>query len=263
MTPSIACVLPHFKPYGGVRRHLELGNVFVERGHSYSVYCYRGSTACDWFHFKGKIKTAIPITEDVLLVSSPTDFKHLQNVSAHTKIFVWVIGGGIYIAQYRRLYGKYNFIVNHEEFLEYFPKAHLCVGGVNTSHFTFKPVRVGYQKRVEHNKGSAFVEKSLSPLSHVELVPVAGYSNDDLPIVYKSLNYFVHWETHTGWPNCAAEALACGTPVVTNGYNTQALSDLVIKVKDLRAFFENPVGKFSWGNVADRLLEIFLEAGVR
>ena len=57
----------------------------------------------------------------------------------------------------------------------------------------------------------------------------------------------------------SAEAIACGIPVVSDSENTDLFSDRVINVKDLRAFFENPMEAFSWDKVCDRLTEIWNE----
>ena len=34
----LGVILPHTKLYGGVKRFLELGNIFIELGHTFTVY---------------------------------------------------------------------------------------------------------------------------------------------------------------------------------------------------------------------------------
>ena len=66
------------------------------------------------------------------------------------------------------------------------------------------------------------------------------------------------WESRGGGTcNTAAEAIASGLTVVTNGVNTEPYANRVIKVDNLREFFTDPMKEFSWDRIADKLLEIF------
>ena len=38
MIMKLGVLLPHTKLYGGVKRFLELGNIFVEKGHDFYVF---------------------------------------------------------------------------------------------------------------------------------------------------------------------------------------------------------------------------------
>jgi len=68
----------------------------------------------------------------------------------------------------------------------------------------------------------------------------------------------------------AAEALASGLTVVTNGANCEPFIKRTIVVRDLRGFFSNPKNRqirksysmkdFSWEAVSDKLLEIFAKS---
>jgi len=68
----------------------------------------------------------------------------------------------------------------------------------------------------------------------------------------------VAWEMEGGFSNTAAEALACGLPVVTNGNNCEPFLDKVIVVKSLREFFTNPMKNNTWDKTVDNLLKIIL-----
>ena len=50
----LGVLLPHTKLYGGVKRFLELGNIFVEKGHDFCVYT-PDATPPDWFSYKGRM----------------------------------------------------------------------------------------------------------------------------------------------------------------------------------------------------------------
>lgn len=52
----LGVLLPHTKLYGGVKRFLELGNIFVEQGHRFIVFTPDGKGP-DWFDFKGEMST--------------------------------------------------------------------------------------------------------------------------------------------------------------------------------------------------------------
>ncbi len=52
----LGVLLPHTKLYGGVKRFLELGNVFVAKGHRFIVFTPDGKGP-DWFDYKGEMST--------------------------------------------------------------------------------------------------------------------------------------------------------------------------------------------------------------
>ena len=51
----LGVILPHTKLYGGVKRFLELGNIFIELGHTFTVYTVEGKSP-SWYDFKGETK---------------------------------------------------------------------------------------------------------------------------------------------------------------------------------------------------------------
>jgi len=263
---KIAAIVPYLLPFGGIRRFLEVGNVMTARGHDYTVYS-RDMTGNDlWMSYTGKVSSwkgaGFSFKADVVLIGDASILTTLEDptVTISGKVYIWVIAAGIgyFLEQYKEYDNKgYTVILNTRIYREDFPNAELCEGGVNTSIFTPKTLRVGYYAGRGSHKGEAHIVESLSGMKHVIPVAIKGLNTPDLVKVYRSLDYFVCSETRAGWSNMSAEAIACGIPVVSDSKNTDLFSDRVINVKDLRAFFENPMEAFSWEKVCDRLLEIF------
>jgi glycosyltransferase involved in cell wall biosynthesis len=266
---KIAAIVPHLLPFGGIRRFLEVGNVMTARGHDYTLYARDapvGSRIAGWMDYHGKFlgweEAEFTIKADVVIIGDPSTLEVLEDpkVTISGKVYIWVIAAGIeyFLKQYKEYEAKgYNMLLNTRLYLDDFPTALICEGGVNTSTFTPKGLRVGYYAGRGSHKGEQHIVESLKGLKHIIPVAIRGLDTSELAKAYRSLDYFVCSETRAGWSNMAAEAIACGTTVVSDSKNTDLYSDRVINVKDLRAFFENPMGDFSWEKVCDRLTEIW------
>jgi len=256
---KIGVIVPHLLAFGGIRRFLEIGNVFESMGHEFTVYPTDGE-AVDWMGFLGKI-SGDPVEADVCLIGDPPSFGRLDSVEC--PVYVWVIAGGKYIPMYADLYGKHPFIVNNRVFLEEFPKAELIEGGVNTHHFwPTEKLRVLYYAGRGGIKGEQEIVESLEKISRITLIPVQDVANGDLPALYSSADYFVSWESRPGWSNTAAEALSCGVTVVTNGTNCEPFAKWCIRLSstdELKEFFEGPMWKFDWQVVCQKLLALWKE----
>lgn len=264
MAVKIGAIVPHLLPFGGIRRFLEIGNVFESMGHSFTVYATEGSKV-DWMAFTGKIcGPHCRVRADVCLIGDPPSFKLIPEAEA--PVWIYVIAGGEYIPMYAKVYGKHPFIVNNRVFLKDFPDATLIEGGVNTSHFwPARRLRVLYYAGRGGIKGEATIVNTLRKIQRVNLIPVQDVANGELPRLYSSADYFVCWESRPGWSNTAAEALSCGVPVVTNGTNCEPFSKFCIRlstVDDLREFFEGPMLKFDWSRVCEKLLAVWRENGI-
>jgi len=266
---KIAAIVPHLLKFGGIRRFLEIGNVFEMMGHDFTLYPTEG-TDVDWYSFLGKIEPPTGpagIHADVCLIGDPPSFKRFGETACPT--YVYVIAGEKYLAMYARQYEVHppgQFVVNNRVFLKHFPEAHLIEGGVNTYHFEPEhKLRVLYYAGRGRIKGEATILEALGDLKNINLIPIEDVANGDLPKLYCGADYFVCWESRPGWSNTAAEALSCRVPVVTNGVNCEPFSKFCIRlsdVNDLRAFFVSPMEPFSWTNVCGSLLNLWKEHGI-
>jgi len=267
---TIGVILPHLQQFGGVRRFLEVGNIFIDRGIDYTVFARKGQS-CDWFDFKGPIRDWSNISADRMLIGDGPNLRILPRV--RSRIYVFVIAGGRFIPMYQSVYGKYSFILNNRVFQRYFPKAYLVEGGVNIHRFKpNKPrvpsnkVRVLFYGVLREGKDTKYIRHSLQGIPGVEPISLQGLSDENLVKAYHNGDFLVTWETRPGWSNMAAEALACGLTVVTNGINCEPFANRVIKTNDLRKFFSNPHNRmirkqhsmddFSWEIVVDKLTHI-------
>ena len=271
---KIAAILPHLSKFGGVRRFLEIGNAMIEKGHEYTIFARR-DRSCRWFDYRGEIRGWKNIQADRILIGDPPCFEILPYVKG--RIYVYVIAAGKYTPMYQEVYGKYPFILNNRKFKKDFPHSSLAEGGVNLHHFkpksesnTSSDVRVLYIPGRKRQKGGSTIIHALRGIKGVTLVPLGGLGEEALAKAYRSGDFYVSWEGPGGWCNMAAEALASGLTVVTNGANCEPFIKRTIVVRDLRGFFSNPKNRqirkscsmkdFSWEAVSDKLLEIFAKS---
>jgi len=254
---KVGNILPHLGMYGGVRRFLEIGNVFTDRGIDYTIFSKKGQS-CRWFKCNFPIKDWSDIEADYILIGDPPCFSIIPRIKG--KIFIYVIAAGRYTAMYQKVYGQYPFIAINRTSLEFFPDAHLTEVGVNTKWFTPRKRKVLFYDDKRPIKSAAYIREQLSGIESVELIGLRDLNNRQIRDAYRKGDYFVAWETRGGGTcNTAVEAIASGLTVVTNGVNTDAYADRVIKVTDLRKFFADPMGEFSWECLVDKLVEIFKE----
>jgi len=233
---KIVALLPSLSITGGIRRFLEIGNELVQRGYDYTVVVPDNThEKPEWFvkhHFLAK-KTIIIAIHDAGWVIEP--YREFLSQHPNTPI-----------------------VLVNRKLKQIFSEGVVIEGGVNTKHFTPKKLRIGYHAQYAGNvKNSNYIVEQLSDLPHIELVPVRNTPNEDLPKVYRSLDYFVAWEREGAWCNTAAEALACGIPVVTNGVNCEPFADKVIVVDSLKEFFDSPLKELSYSRFVDKLLALF------
>jgi len=234
---KIAAIVPHLQPFGGIRRFLEVGNVMTGRGHDYTIYAKEapvGARIAAWMDYHGKFlgweEAEFTIKADVVLIGDPSILEVLEDptVTISGKVCIWAIAAGVesFREQYKKYEAKgYPIILNTSLYWKYFgPGVKLCAGGVNTSTFTPKTMRVGYQAGRGRQKGEDHIVESLGGLKHVIPVAIKGLDTPDLVKVYRSLDYFVCSEIIPGWSNMSAEAIACGIPVVSDSENTDLFS---------------------------------------
>jgi glycosyltransferase involved in cell wall biosynthesis/peptidoglycan/xylan/chitin deacetylase (PgdA/CDA1 family) len=86
---ELAAILPHTLLYGGVKRYLELGNIFVAKGHGFTIFTPDGK-APDWFRFSGRTVPLSGLADaklDVLIMSEEVYLPQLLAANASLKVF--------------------------------------------------------------------------------------------------------------------------------------------------------------------------------
>lgn len=175
---KLGVLLPHTKLYGGVKRFLELGNIFVKMGHSFYVFTPDGKGP-DWFNFKGEMKTFDQIAEtklDALWTTTPKFMPLMDESGAKRKIFYhvrikerlkkWLRNPNI------ELYACSTNIYEHD-LRKYGRKAFKAIGGVTVTNYQPKTnykvenrpfVVMGYGRLAERVKGTKYVVKACERL---------------------------------------------------------------------------------------------------
>lgn len=253
----IATILPHTLLYGGVKRFLELGNIFISLGHKFTIYTPAGQ-APNWYDFNGDVKDFTRLQEDkidALFFTEPEFLEITLKSSATLKVFYFINP-----KESLKVFKKHPAIkvfANSKNLMEialkkYGVQAFPAFGGINLkSHFP-KPysrkepsspfVVMAYGRLARGVKGTKYVVeackklirrgydiklllfdtpvtekmfvknskfKTSVPLEFIQNHPVE--RNYEL---YHKAHVFVAAESKAGWSNTAAEALACGTPVI-------------------------------------------------
>jgi hypothetical protein len=240
-------IVPHLKTKnGGLRRFVELGKEFVKMNVPFTLYS--GSIQEHEWDLPFPVKDWSDIKDTYVITGDPLSRPDLSTVKG--KLFIWVIAGGEYFKHYDKL-TQYPMLVNNPEFLKRYPKAIVVTGGVS-DFWQPKKLRVGFHG----SKGKTVLEQ-LGDLPNVVLVPMKGLTDEALRATYHSLDWFASAEPRLGWCNMAAEALACGVPVVTMDDNSAAFSERVLRVKSLRSFFSDPLKDLRYSSVCQNLLDVF------
>lgn len=89
---KLGVILPCTLLYGGVKRFMELGNIFIESGHDFTVFSPQGEQP-DWFAFKGEVKTLDALKTDELDAIFFTEYRFIEEIQsslAKRKIFYHV-----------------------------------------------------------------------------------------------------------------------------------------------------------------------------
>ena len=175
----LGVLLPHTKLYGGVKRFLELGNIFVDKGHEFTVYT-PDATPPDWFAYKGRMATFEQAASDELdaLWTPITAFVPMMAASAaRHKIFyhVRIKENLSEVLRYPNieLFACSTNVYEHD--VRRSPrKPFLAVGGVKTTNYQAKTdysfdggrpfVVMGYGRLAERVKGTKYVVKACERL---------------------------------------------------------------------------------------------------
>ncbi|MFA5649011.1 MAG: glycosyltransferase family 4 protein [Bacteroidales bacterium] len=277
----IGTILPHTKLYGGVRRFLELGNLFDKEGHSPIIYTPKGLPPT-WFEYKGEVKILESVLADNLDALFFTEPEYLQlalNANATRKIF-YFINPKENLNLFRK-HPEIEIFANSLNLMQlaekkYRVKAFPAYGGINLKSHNPKPncernplepfVVMAYGRIARKVKGTKYVinacqrlirkgynielllfdtpvdDKMLKKNTQLKLnIPFKFIQNHPVEKnqeLYHSACVFVAAESKAGWSNTAAEAMACGIPVVgtTAGTNNFLLNNQtgVIVTQDSR-----------------------------
>jgi glycosyltransferase involved in cell wall biosynthesis len=312
---TLRALLPHTRIAGGVRRFLELGNHFTRMGHQYSVF-KPDVTPPDWFqcefHFR-PLDTLQAHPYDVTMCGDTGLLSLLD--AAPSKLRVLVAIGDRYAPRYREYLATHpNTLVvgNSSAWKEYLPgaKGVAIPGGVNLSQFSPGPRRPGpftvtVVGRVDKKREAvpvvfdafrslgwrdARVRVVTDAFARVpwryfflrkRIEQVDGRNQEELVRYYRDSDVLVTMERTAGWSNPAAEAMACGVPVICTKFGTTDFADagtaivvpvddagaLALALKDVR---ENPaaaqaraaaglerIRQFEWSRVAEGMLGLF------
>lgn len=176
---KLGVLLPHTKLYGGVKRFLELGNIFVEKGHEFCVYTPDAAPP-NWFAYKGRMATFEQAATDELdaLWTTTTAYAPILAASnARHKIFYHVR-----IKENLRDVVRYPDIeifacstnVYEHDMRHCGRKPFLAVGGVTMANYQPKTdyavdagrpfVVMGYGRIAERVKGTKYVVKACERL---------------------------------------------------------------------------------------------------
>ena len=175
----IAALLPHVKLYGGVKRFLELGNQFVSRGHSMTVFTPTGEHP-EWFRFSGEIQSLSLLTKesfDVIFFTELSLLGHVLKANADRKIY-YIVNPSVKLDSIKK-HSEIEFFANSSNLLEraekkYNIKAFPALGGLNLSNFPFKDQRslsssepftiLAYGRIAEGRKGTMYVVRACERL---------------------------------------------------------------------------------------------------
>jgi glycosyltransferase involved in cell wall biosynthesis len=258
---SIGAIVPHLFVFGGVRRYLELGNCFVERGHEFTIYTQDGTEPL-WLPFRGDVRRLDSLKRhehDVVVCGSPELLDHVDRCAAKVRIFYLQIEGVVGEERIVRS-GKYRVMVNSRGLARRVKRRYGVtpldgIGGINPG--LFHPIERGgretvrvvcYGRLSKPRKGTRFVLGALRSLRRrgcaVELdlfdtlnpgasdprigfnpgIPCRfylGLPQERMAAMYGAADVFVSAEHRAGWSNTTAEAAACGLPIVCTKSGTE------------------------------------------
>jgi glycosyltransferase involved in cell wall biosynthesis len=320
----IGAILPHLLVFGGVRRYIELGNAFAGRGHEFSIYTpdgvppawlpFRGSVR-SFAELAGR-------GHDVLVCGSPEHAGLLASSAARLRVFYLQLEGVADEREIVRS-GRFRIMAVSSGIARRVRRRYGVepldgIGGVNPDLFhpvgrpPGAPFRViCYGRLSKPRKGARFVIDAVRSLRRrgldIELdlfdapnpgdpdprigfdpgMPYRFYVDppqERMAAMYSASDAFASAERRAGWSNTAAEAAACGLPLVCTASGTEDFardgeSALVVRARfaplvarsiarlyrepELRRRLGNAarerVMEFTWDRLCDRMERQFTE----
>jgi glycosyltransferase involved in cell wall biosynthesis len=209
---KFAVLLPHLKLYGGVKRFLELGNLFVSKGHKMTVFTPSGADP-DWFNFDGQIRPMSLLTEDTFDIIFFTEISLLDfalKARAERKVFYIVLPVNL---NKIKKYPEIEFFANSSNLLEFAREkygidAFPAIGGLNLANLPFIEKRsinasepftvLVYGRIAEGRKGTMFVVRACERLLRkgfkVNLILFDTLVTENIRIAYKKFKTIVPYE---------------------------------------------------------------------
>ena len=137
---KIAAVIPHVEIFGGIRRYLEIGNEFANRGYYFVLFHPDGSKP-EWLEFKGITKSFSSLSEedfDIGLCSEYSVLPYFEKLNARAKIFYFLLKG--HKQEKETIKKNYFFLGNSEGLCRHLEKKYniscsRATGGVNPQFF--------------------------------------------------------------------------------------------------------------------------------
>ena len=321
---KVAFVEPHLGLFGGIRRILELSNRLTDRGVEVTVF-HPAGTPCDWMECRAGIRPSESLLDqpqDVVIYNDPNpeDFRLVRRAPARLKVFyvlelyeTSLLGGfhpTIYRPRHQRtLYMKRSLqagylLLTNASWLSEFLSARmglestLLFGGVNREMFHpvertpndgFKVLCSGDprpRKGTDTIRRAVELARERRPDIELDTYHGRGVPQHAMAAVYAAADLFVEASTQAGWNNPAAEAMACGVPLVctdiggVRDFATHDETALLVPPEDprmlagaiLRLAEDVPlarrlaarglerIGRFDWDRSADTMIEIFEQA---
>jgi glycosyltransferase involved in cell wall biosynthesis len=246
--------------YGGIRRFLELGEVWVKRGHRVAIFVPDPVVTRPWLPFSGAI---LPLPElplgawDAVISPDPALFQRTRSPGA-LRVYYSVLEKAP--DEGRALREADLVLANSAGMRRYLERKGVrawdAAGGVNLTRFhpsprqgPSEPVRVlVYGRLSRRRKGTWLAVQAIERAAEASGVPVTitlfdappegeqsalprpprvphrwvlNPSQSDLAELYRASDLFVSAERRAGWCNTAAEAMASGTAVVCTRSGTE------------------------------------------
>lgn len=172
---KLGVILPHTLLYGGVKRFMELGNIFVDKGHEFFVFTKEG-IGPTWFDFKGEMKTFTDIATvelDAIFFTEPRFIPLVKESNSKRQIFYFVRGNEN--LKKMKVLPNIEFFANSTNMYDTAKRkfgitCFKAYGGINSNHYqpksyekrdSSKPfVIMAYGRLTEGRKGTTYVVKA-------------------------------------------------------------------------------------------------------
>lgn len=323
---KVAIVEPHLGLFGGIRRILELSNRLTERGVDVTLF-HPAGTPCEWMECRARVQPTerlLDSAHDVVIYNDPNpeDFRWVRRARAKLKVFYVLelyetsllpgLHPMIYRPRHQRtLYMKRSLragylLLTNATWLTTFLcermglESTLLLGGVNREMFhpcdrpPNEAFRILCSGDPRPRKGTAAIREAVELARRdredllLETYHGRGIPQSRMASVYTAADLFIEASLQAGWNNPAAEAMACGVPLLCTDIggvrdfardeetallvqpgDVRGLADAILRMAGdagLRARLAarglERISRFDWDQSAERLIAI-LEQSLR